>query len=185
MPKMTSTPTASSERTRLCAPVMPVTGAGTPGRAAVSTPDREAAASRVGDSGAASRRAGRATGSLGVVVISGGLLGRAEGRAVPANGGCQQKTPRAAGTEGSARRSGTGALGDYEDVAETAVGEQAEHPHTVRPRRSGRQPRRPIRWTPGAGDLGCAERAPSRAGVGGRRGGGVRGRLAAASLVDA
>src|SRR4051794_5971630 len=61
MPKMTSTPTASSDRTRLCAPVMPVAGSvGAPvvrsaartavaGRV-VSTPSTAAAASRVADS---------------------------------------------------------------------------------------------------------------------------------------
>src|SRR3712207_3508060 len=56
---MTSTPTASSERTRLWAPVIPVAGSAAAAavRAVVSTPARDAAASRVAC-------------SLGVVVIS-------------------------------------------------------------------------------------------------------------------
>src|SRR5829696_5432577 len=142
MPKITSTPTASRERTRLCAPVMPVAGSAAAGRAAVSTPASEAAASRVAASLPAC--------SLGVVVIGGllALLVLSGG----VRGGCllrQQKTPRATGTEGSARRSGTGALGDYE-AAQATVDEQAgaRHPHTVRPRGQGRQPTRPTVWTP-------------------------------------
>src|SRR3954451_15482264 len=85
MPKITSTPTASSERTRLCAPVMPVAGSGArgSGRAVVSTPASEAAASRLAD-------------SLGVGVLiaafllgleragSGGAVRRSRGRG-PAN----------------------------------------------------------------------------------------------------
>src|SRR5215212_9123562 len=133
MPKMTSTPTASRERTRLCAPVMPVAGsaaASATERAVVSTPARDAAASRV--------LASRVSCSLGVVVISAfswslQVMCRArDGRGERCGFG-QQKTPRATGTEGSARRSGTGALGDYEAVV-AAVEKQAgaRHPHTVR-----------------------------------------------------
>ena len=79
MPKITSTPTASSERTRLCAPVMPVAGsaaAAATERAAVSTPASAAAASL--------RRRPRGGCSLGVVVISAfswALLGVRVGRA--------------------------------------------------------------------------------------------------------
>src|SRR3712207_2971609 len=91
MPNTTSTPTASSERTRLCAPVMPVAGSAADAaieRAGVSTPVRAAAASRAAD-------------SLGVV-----LIGASPGPdvRVVVRGGCllgQQKTPRAGGTEGS------------------------------------------------------------------------------------
>src|SRR3954468_24914209 len=130
MPKMTSTPTASSDRTRLCAPVMPVAGStvGPPvDRSVVSRPATEAAASRVA--------ASRAAASLGVVVIaavSWPCWASADAGSWRRVG--QQKTPRATGTEGSARRSGTGALGDYEDAAEAAVDEQAGvgHLHTVR-----------------------------------------------------
>src|SRR4051794_41781435 len=100
MPKMTSTPTASSERTRLCAPVMPVAGstaggAVVDGRSVVSTPARDAAASRLADS------------SGGVVLIA-----AISWRAVRAGGGCgrlrgggparrsQKKNPPGAGNEG-------------------------------------------------------------------------------------
>src|SRR3954464_13952038 len=54
MPKATSTPTASSERTRLCAPVMPVTGSAAASamvRAVVSTPRVAAAAASLGGGG--------------------------------------------------------------------------------------------------------------------------------------
>src|SRR4051812_11305168 len=91
MPKITSTPTASRDRTRLCAPVMPVAGSAAAAeteRAAVSTPARAAAASRL----AASREAG----SLGVVVIaafSWALLG--VGRDRGASGNKKPLVPRA------------------------------------------------------------------------------------------
>src|SRR3954453_22590017 len=134
MPKITSTPTASRDRTRLCAPVMPVAGSVALRPAAadtVSTPARAAAASR----GAAC--------SLGVVVIW-VLLAVLNGW----NGYGQQKTPRATGTEGSAHRSWTDALGDYE-AAEAGVKELASagHLHTVRLARRGRQPTRLTMWT--------------------------------------
>src|SRR4051812_32338565 len=130
MPKITSTPTASSERTRLCAPVMPETGSGmrAAGRAAVSTPASAAAASWVADSlGGASRGGSSRGGGVLIAAISwavrgaGGLCGAGGGGDVVPG---QQKTPRAAGTEGSARRSGTDALGDYEEAAGRT------HPHT-------------------------------------------------------
>src|ERR1700712_2447908 len=56
MPKTTSTPTASRERTRLCAPVMPVAGSAAASamvRAVVSTPRVAAAAASVGAVGVA------------------------------------------------------------------------------------------------------------------------------------
>src|SRR4051794_41968192 len=100
MPKMTSTPTASSERTRLCAPVMPVAGstaggAVVDGRSVVSTPARDAAASRLADSSgggvliaAISWRGGRGGGG------GGGAPGGGPGRRRP------QKNPPAARTKG-------------------------------------------------------------------------------------
>ena len=160
---MTSTPTASSERTRLCAPVMPVAGsaaASATDRAAVSTPARAAAASRV----AVSRGrppGGRAAGGVagGVLARGGGhrgvLLGLAD-RGGSAVGRGQQKTPRATGTEGSARRSWTDALGDYEAREQSAEQAGARHLHTVRLDGATRQPACPTRWT---GDVHFRHRA--------------------------
>src|SRR5688500_1043174 len=112
-------------------PVAGSTAASPTGRTVVSTPASEAAASRVAC-------------SLGVVVISAfswALLrcGRAFG---------QQKAPRATGTEGSARRSGTDALGDYDAAAAAGVQTGAGHADTVRLAGRGRQPGRLTQWTP-------------------------------------
>src|SRR3954447_15054860 len=99
IPKITSTPTASSERPRLWAPAMPVAGSGAAAAtedAVVSTPVREAAASRV----AASREAPRAACSLGVVVISAFSWTLRLWRGGTSGGIGQQKTPRATGTKG-------------------------------------------------------------------------------------
>src|SRR3954447_8060604 len=139
---MTSTPTASSERTRLCAHVMPVAGstageAGVDGRSVVSTPARDAAASRVAD-------------SSGVVVLIAGFSWRAVrcGRVCGAGGsegpsrvdGANKKplVPQARRVSASVGR--TDALGDYEELAGNA------HPHTVRPPGRRRQPSRPTQW---------------------------------------
>src|SRR4051794_41975676 len=96
---MTSTPTASSERMRLWAPVMPVAGSGAAVAtevAVVSTPVREAAASRV----AASREAPRAACSLGVVVISAFSWTLRLWRGGKRGGIGGQKKPPAPGPEG-------------------------------------------------------------------------------------
>src|SRR5689334_2560255 len=135
MPKITSTPTASRERTRLCAPVMPVAGSGTraAGWVAVSTPASEAAASWVAD-------------SLGVLIAAfSWAVRRCGGRAVllgaagpdPANK--KPLVPQA--RRGQRVGQGTDALGDYEEAAGRT------HPHTVRLGRYRRQMPRPTQWT--------------------------------------
>src|ERR1700709_100539 len=129
MPKITSTPTASSERTSLCAPVIPVAGsrAGTV-RTVVSTPAREAAASRV------------ACSLWGGVMSAfswpgGGAGGAAQGRAT--------KTPSCHRHGGvSASVGATDALDDYEDERASA-----KHRNTLRPHARTRQPRHPTVWT--------------------------------------
>src|SRR6476469_9554315 len=137
MPKITSTPTASSDRTRLCAPVMPVAGstaAAATDRAAVSTPDRALAASRVG--------ASRPAVSLGVVVIwafSWALLKvRGSRFGAGSSGNKKPLVPQARRGQRVGRR--TGALGEYEAAEGQA---DARHLHTVRLGRRGRQPPRP------------------------------------------
>src|SRR3954465_14921624 len=124
MPKITSTPTASSDRTRLSAPVMPVAGSGAAAatdRAEVSTPARALAASRVG--------ASRPAVSLGVVVISAfswALLGESG-----SSGNKKPLVPQARRGQRVGRR--TGALGEYEAARAAGNGQVgARHLHTVR-----------------------------------------------------
>src|SRR5690242_14963364 len=147
MPKITSTPTASRERTRLCAPVMPVAGSGTraAGWVAVSTPAREAAASWVAD-------------SLGVLIAAfswavrwygGGLFCWARPVLTPANK--KPLVPQA--RRGQRVGQETDALGDYEEAAGRT------HPHTVRPGGRRRQIPRPTQWTGRRDSVGSAAAA--------------------------
>src|SRR3954449_12661727 len=121
MPKITSTPTASRERTRLCAPVMPETGSGmrAGGWAVVSTPASEAAASWVADSLRGASRGGRVliAAFSWAVRCAGGLFGAGAGPSgwrvgehslVPANK--KPLVPQA--RRGQRVGRGTGALGD-------------------------------------------------------------------------
>src|SRR6185437_9308017 len=136
--------TASRERTRLCAPVMPVAGSGTraAGWVAVSTPASEAAASWVAD-------------SLGVLIAAfSWAVRRCGGRAVllgaagpdPANK--KPLVPQA--RRGQRVGQGTDALGDYEEAAGRT------HPHTVRPGGRRRQIPRPTQWTGSRDSVGLA-----------------------------
>jgi hypothetical protein len=101
MPKITSTPTASRLRTRLCAPVMPV--AGSVGRPVLRSSARTAVAGRVVSTPSSAAAASRVADSLVGVVIGlswarGGTCGAAATCSTVGSG--QQKTPRATGTKG-------------------------------------------------------------------------------------
>src|SRR4051812_41035346 len=126
MPKITSTPTASRERTRLCAPVMPAAGSGTraAGRAAVSTPASEAAASWVADSLGGASRGGVLIAAISWAVRCAGRLCGFRSRPVLARPTKNPSCRRHGGVSASGR--GTDALGDYEEAA------GGTHPHTVR-----------------------------------------------------
>src|SRR4051812_2820358 len=99
MPKTTSTPTASSDRTRLCAPVMPLTGSAAASavvRAVVSTPSVACAAAWVGAVGLAG--AGPAPGAgpaevLGVAAVRPGLLVVLISTISLGAGGVRRRTP--------------------------------------------------------------------------------------------
>ena len=138
---MTSTPTASSERTRLCAPVMPVAGSARPRRRSGRRSRRRpatAAASRVA---CLARRWWSSRRSPGPVRY-GCLLGRAT--CVPGNK--KPLVPQA--RRGQRVGRATDALGDYEAAGQRDEQAGAGHPHTVRPVGPARQPTRPTRWTP-------------------------------------
>src|SRR5947209_14200699 len=145
MPKTTSTPTASRERTRLCAPVMPEAGSGAEAsgeRAAVSTPVSDSAASRVAD-------------PLGVVVLIASVL-LAAGWTERAIAGGTTKNPSCLWHGGASASVGeTGALGNYEEAG-------AAHLLTVLPGAPARQPDRPTVWTVTASFVGEPVGAGSR-----------------------
>src|SRR3954452_16081549 len=92
IPKTTSTPTASRDRTRLWAPVIPVAGCGLAGvcRAVVSTPRVAAAAASVGGTGVAG--SGPAPGAA----TAGGRGGAVEPGAATAGGRAGEVEPGAA-----------------------------------------------------------------------------------------
>src|SRR3712207_2405714 len=164
MPKTTSTPTASRDRTRLCAPVRPVSGsaaASSTERAVVSTPVSASAASRVADPLGVVLVMASPGGACVMALLSagrpgtgpgggrGGCLGRGAAAGGRRSGPVNERPPVPAGTEGSARRSGgTDALGDYEDQAGRA------HGATVRLDDAGRQPGRPTVWDRVSSDVG-------------------------------
>src|SRR4051794_26303922 len=128
MPKMTSTPTASRERTRLCAPVIPVAGPGVP--AVVSTPASEAAASRLADS---LRGDVVLIADFSWAVRVGGVRCCRPGRRSSANK--KPLVPQA--RRGQRVGRGTDALGDYEEAA------SGTHADTVRLGHRRRQIPRP------------------------------------------
>src|SRR4051794_15387120 len=165
IPKTTSTPTASRDRTRLWAPVIPVAGCGLAGvcRAVVSTPRVAAAAASVGGTGVAgsgpapgAATAGGRAGAvepgaaagrpvLLLVLISTISLGAGWGAEADACRGAGWPVRRSRPTKnpscrwhgGVARRSGgTGALGDRYELA------SAGHSDTLRLGRRRRQPQR-------------------------------------------
>ena len=146
---MTSTPTASSDRTRLCAPVMPVAGsAAAVGDGAGGGLDagQRGGGSRVGSR--AAPRAGVAACSLGVVVISAfswalGCWAMRAARVGPTkNPSCHRHGGVSASVGDRRARRLRGCAG-------SRGSRQARAPAHCAPRRPGRQPARPTRWTRG------------------------------------
>ena len=129
---MTSTPTASSERTRLCAPVMPVAGSAAVGAVLAG---RDAATAPRPRRGRRRRWRGGLAGGGG---HRGGLLRRLARTAGPAT-----KNPSCHGHGGLSASVGTDALGDYE-VAGDRRREARAH---CAPPPAGASTSRPTQWT--------------------------------------